>query len=248
MKTFLMVTYRYLVFFFYLARCFICILLLFPFKPVEERFSILKHWAINFFKCVNFRVDVEGNSDIHNMGSLCVANHISYFDPIILILFDDFRFIANSGVKDWPLIGRMTESFELIYIDRNKAETANKVAQVVNVLNDKHNVMLFPEGTTSEENSIRPFKNSYFQAAIDAKTTTTPIVLRYLKADGTSNSAFNFTDNRNFFRVMTDVFKIPETIIKVTFLEPIPYDSVVDRFELTDKTHTEMVKVFKQWS
>ena len=42
-----------------------------------------------------------------------------------------------------------------------------------------HNIVLFPEGTSSDGTRVLPFKNTFFQVAIDTKTKVVPLCLKY---------------------------------------------------------------------
>lgn len=238
---------RYCIFFFFVLRLFFYVLIIFPKKDTAYKYDLLQRQISRFLNLVTIKFDIQGNSkQLDPQGYLFVANHISYFDPVVLFYTGEYRFIASEELKKWPVIGKIIQQFNLIFLNRNQAEKEIKINHIVNALNKKENIMLFAEGTTSEPNQISPFKSTYFQSALIAKTKIAPIVIRYLLANGQVNPAFNFSDDRGFFRILTDVFKTPESIVKIVFLEPFTANDYIDKYQLSEHTHQKMVEVFNQ--
>jgi fatty-acyl-CoA synthase len=115
-------------------------------------------------------------------GGACVfvANHTSYLDiPLILAALDcDFAFVTKHELLDWPIISRITRAGAHIPVDRDRLESRGAVvARIVKTLRAGRRVLLFPEGTFSFDDGLRPFHAGAFKSAVAAGVPVVPIAL-----------------------------------------------------------------------
>lgn len=94
-----------------------------------------------------------------------VANHTSWIDILVLGAVLPAFFIAKADVRHWPFIGFLTRLGSTIYITRNRQEAGQNVRDILQRLNEGYNIAFFPEGTTSDGSSVRPFLTSLFAIA-----------------------------------------------------------------------------------
>jgi 1-acyl-sn-glycerol-3-phosphate acyltransferase len=120
--------------------------------------------------------------------TLFVSNHTSYLDIEVLGSLLDCSFIAKSDMIAWPVIGWLARLQRSVFIDRlprNAGDHANEVAQR---LAKGDNLVLFPEGTTSDGNRLLPFKSALFkvaeQAAPHSPLTIQPVSVVATALDG----------------------------------------------------------------
>ena len=77
----------------------------------------------------------------------------------------DAQFIAKKEVAEMGLFGFLAKLNHSFFIDNTnqiKSFSYNEIIQAK--LLKKQNLILFPEGTTSDGNSVRPFKSSFFES------------------------------------------------------------------------------------
>ena len=109
-----------------------------------------------------------------------VANHTSYLDiPLMLAALDcDFAFVTKRELLDWPIISRITRAGGHIPVDRDRVESRGAVvARMVKTLRAGRNVLVFPEGTFSHDDGLRPFHAGAFKSAIAAGVPVVPVAL-----------------------------------------------------------------------
>lgn len=94
-----------------------------------------------------------------------VANHTSWIDILILGATLPTFFIAKTEVRSWPFIGFLTKLGRTIYITRNRNEAGQNVHDIRQQLHNGYNITFFPEGTTSDGKSVKPFLSSLFAIA-----------------------------------------------------------------------------------
>lgn len=113
--------------------------------------------------------------------ALLVCNHASYLDVIALraLLDEDFIFVAKREVRRYPFVGRFVERCGHISVERRDAQrSAIDASQVTEALNRGERVLVFPEGTFTHADGVRPFRLGAFRAAADAGCPVIPLALR----------------------------------------------------------------------
>lgn len=94
---------------------------------------------------------------------LYVANHISWSDIVVLGSRILGSFVAKAEVETWPIFGWLADLQRTIYVKREARHKASEQSNaIVERLREGANIILFPEGTSSEGNMVLPFKTSLF--------------------------------------------------------------------------------------
>jgi 1-acyl-sn-glycerol-3-phosphate acyltransferase len=113
--------------------------------------------------------------------ALLVCNHASYLDVIALraLLGEDFIFVAKREVRQYPFLGRFVERGGHLGVERSDArKSASDLSQVTEALNRGERVLVFPEGTFTHADGLRPFRLGAFRAATDAGCPVIPLALQ----------------------------------------------------------------------
>jgi 1-acyl-sn-glycerol-3-phosphate acyltransferase len=126
-------------------------------------------------------VTVRGKENMEKPGAKVYAsNHASYFDVLALMvgLGVGYRFVAKSEVAKMPLIGSFLRQMGHVSFDRSDTQARlQQSEQLEKLLRDGEAVFVFPEGTFSPEDGVRPFQLGAFRAAVDAGVPIVPISL-----------------------------------------------------------------------
>ena len=112
---------------------------------------------------------------------LIVANHVSWLDiAAVHAQLPEARFVSKADVKHWPLIGRMVDAADTLYIERkSKRDALRVVHQAADALKAGDTVAFFPEGTTGPGPALLPFHGNLLQAAIATGAAVQPLMLRW---------------------------------------------------------------------
>ncbi len=95
--------------------------------------------------------------------TLYVCNHVSWIDIIVLGHVIKGCFIAKRDMIDWPVLGYLSSLQRTIFIDREKrSDVVAQRQEMQDRIHGGDNLILFPEGTTSDGGSVLPFKSSLF--------------------------------------------------------------------------------------
>ncbi len=129
------------------------------------------------------RVIIRGQPNTQSQTLFCI-NHISYLDIAVVGPHVPGRFIAKSEVKNWPIFGQMSTMYGSVYIERTSAGISEGLKQLDETLKRNENLILFPEGTTSDGCRVLPFASSFFDVAMKNNLTVQPVTLAYAGWDG----------------------------------------------------------------
>ena len=129
------------------------------------------------FALIGCRVRVVGKEYMETPGAkIYASNHTSYFDvlPLMLGLGVPYRFVAKMEVGGMPFVGTFLRQMGHLKFDRTDPESRLRQAQEMEeFLRNGESVFVFPEGTFTAEEGVRPFQLGAFKAAV---VTSAPII------------------------------------------------------------------------
>jgi len=147
------------------------------------RSGIFHSWGGWVLPLLGIRLTVRGTPPAAPF--LLVSNHLSYLD--ILVLASQLRavFIAKSEVKGWPVLGTLCRLVDTQFIQRDrKNDILRMLKRITEVLESGRGVVFFPEGTTSNGESIQPFKPALLAVAAKSGEPVAYAALSYAVPPG----------------------------------------------------------------
>ena len=140
----------------------LCILL--PGRP-KVVFAQL-YWYV-FRNLMGIRVRVIGTlaSTTSERPVLFVSNHSSWVDIPVVGSVLDGRFVAKGDVGTWPVISTIAKLGRTVFVSRQRVSTGRERDTMQDVLSSGDNLILFPEGTSSDGSRVLPFRTSFFAVA-----------------------------------------------------------------------------------
>ena len=108
-------------------------------------------------------------------GCVVVANHLSYFDPLIVGQFLDAagrapRFLGKAALFDLPVLGTLLSSAGQIPVHRESVDAAKALDAAVDAVGAGECVVIYPEGTLTRDNNLWPMKGKTGAARVAAAT------------------------------------------------------------------------------
>jgi len=178
--------------------------LVFPLAPGSVRFALRRFWARCMLDAIGVELRVEGANVVP--GSLVVANHVSWLDILVLASSAHAVFVAKSEVRCWPMIGWLASRAETVFIRRASGRSLLKVKnRIAGLLLDGRSVAIFPEATTSDGETVLPFRSGLLQAAVDAGRPVQAVAIAYRDERGTRSSSAAFIDGMSLCRSIVTV-------------------------------------------
>lgn len=96
---------------------------------------------------------------------LMVANHSSWLDIFALNSAGPLYFVSKSEVAQWPGIGWLARATGTIFVQRQRSAAQEQTRIFEERLRAGHQLLFFPEGTSSDGLRVLPFKPTLFAAA-----------------------------------------------------------------------------------
>jgi 1-acyl-sn-glycerol-3-phosphate acyltransferase len=136
--------------------------------PVPERpaYRALRQMYASRAFCRIMGIEVTLQGRVPEGGAfLVVSNHLCFFDPFLLAAFIPVSFAGKAELKHWPVVGWVCRTAGLIFVERERRmQTGQFVQAIREKLDHGVEVLVFPEGTTSDGTSVKPFKTGGFAA------------------------------------------------------------------------------------
>jgi 1-acyl-sn-glycerol-3-phosphate acyltransferase len=114
-----------------------------------------------------------------------VSNHSSWLD--IPAIGGRLRacFVSKDDVASWPIVGTIARLGRTVFVTRNRAGIHRERDDMRDRLRAGDDLILFPEGTSSDGSRVLPFHSSFFAAAYgDAKPLIQPVSIVYDRLAG----------------------------------------------------------------
>ncbi len=90
-----------------------------------------------------------------------VANHVSWVDILSLAGASGTAFVAKAELAEVPIVGWLSKLNRTVFVKReNRLGVAEQINALREALADNWSVTVFPEGTTTDGQSLLPFKTS----------------------------------------------------------------------------------------
>lgn len=169
---------------------------------------------------------------------LFVANHSSYLDIPVLGTLIPAAFVAKSEVASWPLFGLMAKLQHTVFIERKPSRTRDHKDGIRARLGKGQNLILFPEGTSSDGLYVLPFRSGLFGAIEDdlggSSVTVQPVSIVCTELDGlpitrTWRPYYAWFGDMTLVKHLWNVFKFGRFTVDVTFHPPVSPQAFDDR-------------------
>lgn len=131
-------------------------------------------WALTHLVC---RYRVSGRERVPLSGSLLVvANHLSWYDPILLALVLRRRvwFFAKTEVFLWPVVGWLCRLTGQIPVHRGEGDRA-ALEKALAYLREGKALLFFPEGTVERQEQMIAAHTGMAMLAVRTGATVLPV-------------------------------------------------------------------------
>jgi len=188
------------------------------FKRVRD--AIKLRWLQAFGRILNLRAVKTGQAAAGP--ALIVGNHISWLDIIVLGQYAPGCFAAKSEIAGWPVIGYLSRQAGTVFIRRgDKKQILQTTESMAWQLRQGGNILVFPEGTTTDGSAVLDFHASLFQPALLTKSTVQPVAVRY---SGAAKAAAPFIGDDEFVAHLLKMLALEAIEVSIDFLPPLDSD------------------------
>lgn len=165
-----------------------------------------------------FRVTVSGQRSAQPM--LWVCNHVSWTDIPLLGMLAPLSFLSKAEVRTWPVAGWLALKAGTLFIRRGSGDSKLIQKQMGQHLLNRHSLVIFPEGTTTDGRSLRTFHGRLLASAIDTGTPLQPVAIQYLR-DGHPDRIAPFIGDDDLLSHLRRLFAHEVSEVHIHLLTPI---------------------------
>jgi len=142
---------------------------------------------------LNIRVSIAGDEgQLERGGYVIISNHVGYIDGIVLGSIFPIIFVSKKEVRRWPIVGQWNILCGTIFIDRQHKELVGLLVQEISSkLKQDANILLFPEGTSTNGERMLPFQTVPLAAPLRSGSVIVPATLTYKSIDDVPVSRAN---------------------------------------------------------
>jgi len=192
----------------------------------DTSYQCIKRWWLKrIVRIIGGQVTVYGQ--VAPAGTLLASNHVSWLDIPLLGGQTDITFLSKSEVKNWPVIGWLAQRSGTLFIERGKLNGAKGASeQIAARLQHQERVLIFPEGTITDNINLLPFHARLFAAAVTANAQIQPVALHYLNTKSQTHPLVPYLGPQTLMQNLWSIIAEPKILIEVHFLPPIDSHAV----------------------
>jgi 1-acyl-sn-glycerol-3-phosphate acyltransferase len=165
-----------------------------------------------------FEVEVRG--ELPQGPHLWLSNHVSWTDIPLLGQLLPLSFLSKAEVRTWPLAGWLAHKAGTLFIRRGSGDSALLARQLHRHLSAGRQLLIFPEGTTTDGLQVRTFHGRLLTSAIDTGTPLQPVAIRYLR-DGETDPIAPFIGDDDLPSHLLRLFAADRAKVQIQLLTPI---------------------------
>lgn len=132
-----------------------------------------------FFRCRIIKAEKYSPNDIRR--TIIYANHSSYLDPLLLLYtfpFNSLKFVINRTVIDSNMFLKwVLNTVGCVIIDKEDFAISD-LNRIVNSIDDKSTLVIFPEGYIHRNEPVNEFKSGLALLAYYLRLPARPVYLR----------------------------------------------------------------------
>lgn len=158
-----------------------------------------------------------------------LSNHVSWLDILTLAGESGTAFVSKAELKTVPIVGWLASLNRTVYIQREaRRDVADQINAVREAMEDNWSVTIFPEGTTTDGQSLLPFKTPLLKMLEPPPpgVMVQPVVMDYGALAEDIGWIGDETGLHNALRVLSRPGTFP---VKLFFLEPFDPDECAGR-------------------
>ena len=204
-----------------------------PFAKNQDKtmFRMRRKWGKEACRILGIKRIIHGTprSDL----ALYVSNHRSIIDPVILFSEFDVYPLSKEEIVANPILALGAKKIGALLVKRSENSSRKKaLKEIAEYIRGGKPVLLFPEGTTSNEKHTLPFKRGSLYLAVEENIPVIPITLVYPSSD------YHWFEEGMFSHFMKQI-KNRRSIVHIFIGEPEMYsDAILAAEELRNWMHS----------
>jgi 1-acyl-sn-glycerol-3-phosphate acyltransferase len=188
-----------------------------------------------------FGCSVTVSGEIPKSG-LLISNHLSYLDILAICATTPAVFVSKAEVRRWPLFGWLAALGGTIFVERERRTHVGEVNREIQAALDAGVlVVIFPEGTSSNGETILPFRTSLLEPAARGGHEIATGWIHYDLADGDAKQEVCYWGDHSFFSHLVNL--LGKKSVRATIRFGKFQRTTADRKELAKQLHAAVLEL-----
>lgn len=213
--------------------------------PILKNETFLPNLTYNMMRRL-FGIKVEFNAAsapiVKNKPVWFVANHMAMNDALVLGSALQGAFAGKAEILEWPGVSQLAQSVKYIGIRRDKQHNPQSRANLIKNFNAGHNVIMFPEATTTDGKEVKMFHAGLItllfgdkgvnkkkkEVVLQKEVVVQPVALRVKEINGKNaigndklRNLYSMPDHENILTVVWKQMQVRSTTIELTAFPPL---------------------------
>ncbi len=227
------------------------------FERLEFYSENTSHYSKRLLKVLNIKVQNHNLSLSSNKieeNGLFVSNHLSWLDILILSAYHPMLFITSKEIEKTFFLGFMAKAGGSFFVNRrNMSDLFLELKTISEALLQGHNLMLFPEATSSNGEMVLNLKSTFIESCRTSNKPIYPLCINYKEIDGEVLSAENrdrlfWYGTMSFLPSFIKVLQCRKIVVKLSIFDKINPEIHQDRKVIKDILQNLLNKEYKRIS
>jgi len=172
--------------------------------------------------CKIFSVVIHHNHKNYPENFLIVSNHLSYIDVLVYAAIRPVCFVTSIEMKKTFFLGLFCQMSGCLFVERRSRDNLDQeIDEISEALKENQNVLIFPEGTSTNGEGVLRFKRPLFKSVINAKKRLLPATIIY-QEDVKLRDSLCWYGDMTFFSHFINFLKRKKTSVLISYSTPLP--------------------------
>ena len=202
-----------------------------------------RFWCKIFVRALDVELKlIHKNTQLLPEQYILIANHPSALEDFgVPALFDVYP-LAKAGVRDWFVLGRISDYAGTIYVKRGSASSRNAAKKALaDAVKAGKNIVIFPEGGCKGSRIYETFQTGAFDISLQTDIPILPVFLQYIDQE-----TFEWA-GQTLVKKLWQIFKTNNNAVNYYVHEAIQPDAFSDKHSYAKHVHSLYIEWQKDY-
>ena len=173
---------------------------------------------------------------------ILIANHPSALEDFAIPALFDVYPLAKAGVRDWVLLGRISDYAGTVYVHRENASSRHAALQsLLDAVKAGKNIVIFPEGGCKGSRIYEKFHSGAFDISLQTGIPLLPVFLHYI-----DQKAFEW-QGQSLVLKLWQIFKSSNNRVNYYLHDAILPEAFTDKESFAKQLHSKYLEWQKEY-
>ena len=175
-------------------------------------------------------------------GLYVISNHMGFLDILSISSIIPVCYVTSKEMQYTPILGQICTVAGCVYMH-------NEIKTISKVLENKVNIMVFPEAKSTNGDNVVMFRRGLFSAPVRVHATILPLTINYLSLSGQKVTKENrdsvfWYDDMSFATVFFKILAHSEITVEIT-IHPLLKNYPDDSTEVANQCHAIVSSAYR---